>query len=215
MKLYQSVGPNPRVVLMYLDEKQIEVPRQFVDIQVGENRREPYLGLNPAGGTPLLELDDGSHLADSVAICEYFEDRHPSPPLIGDDGAARARTRGALRRIDHDVVVPMSNGFRSAEGLPMFKDRLLCIPEAAPGNKAYAADGLRQIDALLGQQDYVAGASFSLADIVLFSFVEFGAMVGQPLDPVLTNLAAWKDRVAGRPSAVASANPQNGIAVAA
>lgn len=211
MKLYQSVGPNPRVVLMYLADKGIKMERSFIDLPGGENRREPYLSMNPHGGTPLLELDDGGYLNESVAICEYLEELHPQPPLIGATAEVRGRTRAALRGIDQTIVVPMSNGFRSAEGLAMFKDRLLCVPEAAPGNKAYAADGLRRVDAVLARQDYVAGNDFTLADIVLFAFAEFAAMVGQPVDPALSNLAAWRARVAARPSAAASADPRVGV----
>ena len=197
---------------MYLAEKAIDLPRTFIDIVAGENRQAPYLEKNFAGATPLLELDDGSHLADSVAICEYLEETHPHPPLIGSSPAERARTRRMLRHIDFTIVVPMVAGFRGAEGLPMFKDRMACSPEAAAGNKSLAAAGLVQIDQLLAQHDYVAGDRFTLADIVLFAVLEFGAQIGQPIDPALTSLAAWKDRVAARPSAAVSANPMNGIA---
>ena len=211
MKLHQSVGPNPRVVIMYVDEKAIYLPRQFIDIVGGENRRDAYLAKNPAGGTPLLELDDGGCIGESIAIAEYLEEKHPSPPLIGTTAEERAATRALIRRIDHDVVVPMSNGFRSSEGLPMFKDRLLCVPEAAAGNKAYARDGLAKLDARLAGKAWLAGERFTLADILLFCFVEFGGQVGQPLDPALANLAAWRDRVAARPSAAASADPKHGL----
>ena len=116
-----------------------------------------------------------------------------------------------VRIVDQLVVVPMTAGFRGAEGLPMFESRLLCLPDAAADLKRLAADGLAQVDRIVGAGPWVAGEQFSLADILLYSFVEFGAMVGQPPDPVLTNLAAWRDRVAARPSAAASANPQYGI----
>ena len=119
----------------------------------------------------------------------------------------RARTRAALRRIDQTVVVPASNGFRSAEGHAMFKDRLFCAPDAAPGNKAYAADGLRAADRTLADQPFVAGDRFTLADILLFCFVEFAAQVGQAPDPALGHLARWRERVAARPSAAASPAP--------
>ena len=211
MKLYQSVGPNPRVALMYVAEKGIDLPRGFIDIMAAENRQPAYLAKNPAGGTPLLELDDGRCIAESTVIAEYLEEAHPSPPLIGTTPEERAVTRALLRRIDHDVIVPMTSGFRSAEGLPMFKDRMLCIPEAAPGNKAYARDGLAKLDAGLAGKDWLAGDRFTLADILLFSFVEFAGQVGQPVDSTLANLAAWRDRVAARPSAATSANPKNGL----
>jgi glutathione S-transferase len=211
MKLYQSVGPNPRVATMFIAEKAITIERVFLDIQGGENRQADYLAKNPAGGTPCLELDDGSFLSESLAICEYLEEKHPASPLIGLTAEDRAQTRAAVRWVDQQIVVPMSNGFRSAEGLPMFQTRMLCVPEAADGNKAYARDGLTKADARLADQDYLCGNRFTLADILLFCFVEFGAMVGQPLPDNLAKLKAWHARVAARPSAATSANPNDGV----
>lgn len=211
MKLFQSLGPNPRVVTMYIAEKGISVPRAFVDIVAGENRQPDFLARNPAGGSPCLELDDGSNLSESLAICDYLEELNPAPELLGSTAEERAHTRAAIRSIDQNVVVPMTNGFRSAEGLPMFKDRLLCIPEAAAANKAYARDGLMKLDAALAGRQFVCGDRFTLADILLFAFVDFGASVGQPLPDEAANLKAWYDRVAARPSAAVSANPQNGL----
>jgi glutathione S-transferase len=211
MKLYQSVGPNPRVVTMFIAEKDVTIERAYLDIQAGENRQADYLARNPAGGTPCLELDDGSFLSESVAICEYLEEKYPSPPLVGPSAEDRAQTRSALRWVDQQIVVPMSNGFRSAEGLPMFQPRMLCVPEAADGNKAYARDGMEKADTRLAGQDYLCGSRFTLADILLFCFVEFGGMVGQPIPDSLNNLKAWQTRVAARPSAATSANPKNGL----
>jgi len=211
MKLYQSFGPNPRVVLMYLVEKGLTVPRQFIDIIAGENRQPAYLALNPSGGTPSLELDDGTHLLESLAICEYFEETSPGATLLGTTPVERAQTRAALRMIDQQIVVPMTNAFRSAEGLPMFKGRLLCVPDAADGNKSYARDGMARVDATLAGREFVCGDRFTLADILLFAWIEFGAAVGQPLPDGLNNLQAWHARVAARPSAIASANPQHGL----
>ncbi|MGN6692492.1 MAG: glutathione binding-like protein, partial [Sphingopyxis sp.] len=93
----------------------------------------------------------------------------------------------------------------------MFESRMLCLPDAAADLKRLAADGLAQVDRIIGAGPWLAGDRFSLADILLYCFVEFGAMVGQPPDPALANLAAWQGRVAARPSAAASANPQLGI----
>ena len=151
MKLYQSVGPNPRVVLFFLAEKGIELNREFVDIRAGDNRTPEWLARNPRGSMPVLELDDGRMISESTAICEYLEELYPHTPLIGATAEARAATRSALRYIDFGVVGPMTNGFRSAEGLPMFQDRMLCVPEAAAGNKSYAQDGLVRADRMLAE----------------------------------------------------------------
>ena len=211
MKLYQSLGPNPRVVLMYLAETGVTVDRHFVDIMAAENRQPDFCAKSPLGHTPVLELEDGSCIAESVAICEYLDETLGRNALLGATPEERAQTRMLVRIVDQLVVVPMTAGFRGAEGLPMFQSRLLCLPDAAADLKRLAADGLAQVDRILGAGQWLAGDRFSLADILLYSFVEFGAMVGQPLDPVLTNLAAWRGRVAARPSAAASANPQMGI----
>lgn len=211
MRLYQSVGPNPRVTTMYIAEKGIALERVFVDILAGENRQSGYLAKNPAGGSPCLELDDGSFLVESLAICEYLEELNPAPPLLGSSAEDRAATRSAIRSIDQSVVVPMTNGFRSAEGLAMFESRLLCVPEAAEGNKAYARNGLAMFDTALAGKDWVCGDRFTLADILLYAFVDFGAQVGQQIPDGLDNLKAWSARVGARPSAATSANPQNGI----
>jgi len=211
MKLYQSLGPNPRVVLMYLAETDVAVDRRFVDIMSAENRRPDFCAKSPLGHTPLLELDDGGCIAESIAICEYLDETRTAHALLGATAEERARTRMLVRIVDQLVVVPMTAGFRGAEGLPMFESRLLCLPNAAADLKRLAADGLAQLDRIVGAGPWLAGDRFGLADILLYSFVEFGAMVGQPLDPALTNLAAWQGRVAARPSAVASANPQLGI----
>ena len=120
----------------------VTIERVFLDIMAGENRQNDFLAKNPRGGSPCLELDDGSFLDESLAICEYLEERHPSPTLIGSNAEERAQARAALRWVDQQIVVPMTNGFRSAEGLPMFQPRMLCIPDASDGNKAYARDGL-------------------------------------------------------------------------
>ena len=212
MKLYQSIGPNPRVVLMYLAETGLSVERQLVDIMTGENRKGDFLAKSPLGHTPLLELDDGQRIAESIAICEYLDETLASHALLGGTPEERAQTRMLVRIIDQQAVVPMTLGFRGAEGLPMFQPRMLCLPDAAGDLKRQAADGLAAIDRIVGTGPWVAGDRFSLADILLYSFVEFGAMVGQPLDPALTNLAAWRDRVAARPSAADSANHKQGVA---
>jgi|EndMetStandDraft_4_1072995.scaffolds.fasta_scaffold383927_1 glutathione S-transferase len=203
MKLHNSIGPNPRVVRMFAAEKGIALTLSEVDILVGENRQQPFLSINPAGGTPVLMLESGEALAETTAICEYLEEKHPTPALIGATPEARARTRMWTRRVDLHIVQPMTQGFRSAEGLPMFKDRTHCLPQAADDLKATAREGLAWLETLMHERPFIAGDAPTLADIVLFSFVEFGALVGQGLDPAHTRLAAWHARMAKRESAAA------------
>ncbi|WP_293217386.1 glutathione S-transferase [Parvibaculum sp.] len=205
MKFYNSIGPNPRVVKMFMQEKGIELPFVEVDIMQAENRKEPYLAKNPAGQLPALELDDGSYLAEITAICEYLDEKFPGGSLIGTTPEERAETRMWTRRVDLNVCEPLANGFRFSEGLPLFKDRMRCLPEAADGLKAIAQDKLAWLDKMLSGKDYLAGKRMTLADILLFGFLDFGAQVGQPLNPELKNIGAWFERMKARPSAAASA----------
>ena len=202
MKFYNSIGPNPRVVTMFMVEKGIELPQVEIDLRGGENRRAPYnVEVNPAGQTPALELDDGSILTEITAICEYLEERYPQTPLIGTTAEERANTRMWTRRVDIKICEPLTNGFRYAEGLPLFESRIRCLPEAAAGLKAIAQDGLKWLDPLIAGRDFIAGERISLADILLFAFLDFGAGVGQPLDPGNTNILRWFEGMKARPSA--------------
>jgi len=205
MKLHTSIGPNPRVVKMFLAEKGLEIPQVKVDLMAGENRQEPYTkAVNPAGQTPALELDDGACVTEITAICEYLEERHPTPPLIGTTAEERAKARMWTRRVDLKVCEPLANGFRYAEGLPLFQSRMRVVPEAAPGLKAVAQDGVAWMEAHF-QGPWIAGERFTLADILLFCFLDFGGTVGQPLDPKFSKVGDWFARVKARPSAAASA----------
>ena len=203
MKLYDSIGPNPRVVRLFMAERGIDLPRETVDLRGGENRQAPYLAKNPAGQMPCLELDDGSILAEITAICEYLDEITPGPSLIGANPRERAETRMWTRRIDLNIVEPMLNGFRFAEGLKLFENRIRCIPQAADDLKATARERLAWLDGLIAGRRYVCGDRFSLADIMLFAFLDFGAGVGQPIDPGLKAITAHHAMMAARPSAKA------------
>ncbi len=204
MKLYNSVGPNPHMVRMFMAEKGFDVPKVDVDLRGGENRREPYLKVNPAGQCPALELDDGAVLAEITAICEYVDEiKKDTPSLIGDTPEERARTRMWVRRIDLNILEPAANGFRFSQGLKMFQDRVHCIPAAADDLKATAREKLVWLDGLMGSKPFVTGDKLTMADILLYTFLEFLGKVGQPLDPANKNLTAWMERMKARPSAAA------------
>lgn len=204
MKLYTSVGPNPRVVKMFMAEKGITLDMVTVDLRGGENRQEAFLKVNPSGQTPSLELDDGSNLNEITAICEYLDEKYADTSLIGATAEERAATRMWTRRVDLKVCEPLANGFRYGEGLPMFQSRMRCLPEASPGLKAIAQDGIQWFEDNM-KGPWIAGERFTLADILLFSFLDFGAVVGQPLDPKFAKISDWFKRVGARPSAAASA----------
>lgn len=203
MKLYSSIGPNPRLVRMFIAEKGLSIPIQTIDLLAGENRKPDHLARNPHGQTPTLELDNGHFLSEITAICEYLEEKHPEPPLIGSNAEERAECRMWTRRIDLFICEPLANGFRFSEGLKLFKDRIVCVPEAAPGLKKMAADRIQWMNKQMEGKDYVCGARFTLADLLLYGWLDFGTQVGQPLDPANTVLADWFKRVGERPSAKA------------
>jgi glutathione S-transferase len=207
MLLYNSFGPNPRATRMFLAEKGITLPTKEIDLLKSENRRPPYSDRNPGGQLPALELDNGACIGETVAIWEYLEEKHPAPALIGSTPEERAETRQWQRRVELKITEHLYNGFRFAEGAALFKDRMRILPDAAPGLKQTAQDGLKWLDGLLAGRDYIAGKRFTIADIILFSALDFGASVGQPIDPSLKNVNAWFKRVGERPSAKASLHP--------
>jgi glutathione S-transferase len=209
MKLYDGLGPNPRLVRMFIAEKKLDIASQVVDLMGGANRREPYTSKNPFGQLPSLELDDGRVIAETDVICEYLEELHPEPALIGRTPLERAEERMWRRRVELHVTEPLANGFRYGEGCKLFEGRIRVIPQAADDLKALAREGLAKLDGLIAGREFLAGDRLTLADIVLFAFLDFGAGVGQKADPAHRNLGAWFARMAARPSAAASAQPRS------
>ena len=200
MKFYNSVGPNPRVVRMFMAEKGITIPSQDVNLMAGENRQAEHLKRNPHGQMPCLEIDNGAYLSEITAICEYLEDKTPKPALIGATAEEKAETRMWTRRIDLNICEPLANGFRYSQGLPLFQSRMVTVPEAADGLKKIAQDRLKWLDGQMEGKTFVCGSRFTLADVLLYGFLDFGGQVGQPLSPEFKNLTAWFARVKDRPS---------------
>ena len=203
MKFYNSVGPNPRAVRMFMAEKGLDIAKVEVDLMKGENRQAAYTAKNTAGQMPCLELDDGTIVAEITAICEYLEDTHPRPALIGTTPKEKAETRMWTRRIDLNICEPMANGFRFSQGLPLFQNRIPTAPEAADGLKRIAQDRLLWLDKQLTGRQWVCGDRFTYADIHLFAFLDFGKQVGQPLNPEAKTINAIYDRIRDRPTAKA------------
>lgn len=204
MKLYNSMGPNPHMVRMYAAELGVDLALEDVDLMGGENRQAAFLAKNPSGQSPALELDDGTVLAEITAICEYLDDITDGKTLIGSTPEERANTHMWTRRVDLNICEPLGNGFRYAEGLQIFESRMITIPEAADGLKRIAQAKLTWLDEQMSDgRAFIAGANLSMADILLYSMMVFFAGVGQPLNPENTNVQAWFDRMAARPSAQA------------
>ena len=205
MLLYDSIGPNPKVVRMFMAERGISgIPSETIDIRAGDNRREPLLSKNPSGQCPALVMDNGAVLAEITAICEYLDEIGPAgTTLIGKTPEERAETRMWSRRVDLNILEPMANGFRYSDGLKMFENRMRCIPAAAVDLKAIAQDKLTWLDGLIGGRTYICGERLTMADILLFVFVDFFAAIKQPLNESNKNILAWYGRMKARPSTAA------------
>lgn len=206
-KLHSSLGPNPRLVRMFLIEKGMEEGRDFervhYDIITGENRQSAdYIAKNPLGTVPTLELDDGTCLTESWPICEFIEEAHPSPNLFGETSRERAEVRKWARLFDQEVVVPMTMGFRAGAGRPMFEPRMSVVTaEAGAELSAMADEKWRMFDAVLGDSDHFALGRFTFADLLVFCFANFGFTVGWKLPEGTDNLARFIETHNARESA--------------
>jgi glutathione S-transferase len=207
VKLYTYPGaPNPRRVHLYLAEKGLEVPCETVDIMTRANRQPEFLEkVNALGGLPVLELDDGTHIAESVAICRYFEVLHPEPSLFGKSAEEQGRIEMWSRRIELGLMRPV--GMVWVHGSPLTRNVIKHqIPEAAEQNRSLVREFHTFLDGELGGRDFVAGAEFSIADILALTTIDFAAkLVELPVDPALDHVAAWHERLSERPSV--QANP--------
>jgi glutathione S-transferase len=202
MKLYDSSpAPNPRRVRIFLAEKGVRVPTVQVDIAKQENRQAPFLAKNPLGGVPILELDDGSVIAESVAICRYFEELHPTPPLMGTDARDRALVEMWSRRMELEVARAVFETFQNTHAF--FKGRRVQVPEYGELRRANARERLAWCDDELAKREFIAGPRFTIADITLLVAIDFGRVVDIRIQPEQKNLARWYDAVSTRPSAKA------------
>src|SRR6185503_6089616 len=168
MKFYNSIGPNPHVVRMFMAEKGLTIPSQDVDLRAGDNRKPEHLARNSHGQMPALELDDGTFVSEILAICEYLEDTNPAPALIGNNPKEKAETRMWTRRLDLNIVEPLTNGFRFSQGLRLFQNRIVCVPEAADGLKKIAQDRINWLNGQMKGREWICGKRFTLADIHLY-----------------------------------------------
>ena len=157
MKLYNSIGPNPQVVRMFLAELGQEIEMVEVDLMAGENRQEDHLKRNPSGQMPALELDNGNFISEVTVICEYLDQNQGNTDLIGKSAEDRAETKMWTRRIDLQIVEPLTSGFRYSEGLELFKTRMRVIPEAAEGLKLIAQEKILWLDSLMEGKEFVCG----------------------------------------------------------
>ncbi len=203
MKLYDSPGaPNPRRVKIYLAEKGIEVPVEEVSIPKGEHRQEPFLAKNSLGQLPILELDDGSVIAESMAICRYFEETQPEPPLFGTDAADRARVEMWNRHMEFQLFIPYAQVFRNTH--EFWKGRIPQVPEWGEVNRKAVTKALAWLDGELADREFIAGDRYTVADITAqCTFDFFGRILKLQPSPEQKHLTRWREAVSARPSAQA------------
>jgi glutathione S-transferase len=202
MKIYDFGGaPNPKKLRVFLAEKGLKVPIEAVDIISGQNRTPEFLKKNPSGGLPVLELDDGSYLPESLAIMEYFEELHPQPPMIGTTPVERARTRSIERIAELGVLGPVATVFQNTH--PFMAGRLKQSPDAAENARNRLQGALQVLDNTIGANPFVAGTRPTIADCTLLAALDFAAFAGVEIDPAFKNVTRWYTSFKERPSAQA------------
>lgn len=208
MLLYDTAmpAPNPRRVRMFLAEKRLDIPRKQVAIMTREHKQADFLQRNSLGQLPILELDDGTVIAESIAICRYLDELNPEPPLFGQTPLRSAQIDMWSRRIEFQLMPllgavwihthPLTEAHTREQGITRF---------AAFGeeNRSRYLAKLRWLDEAIGDRPWLAGEEFSIADIVAISVIDFGAFVGVDAPPDCLNLSRWRQAVSLRPSASA------------
>ena len=200
VKIYDSqTAPNPRRVRIFLAEKGVEIPYEPVDIAKAANRLPEFLTKNPLGVVPVLELDDGTCIAESVAICRYFEETHPEPPLMGVDTRDRAVVEMWQRRMEFEVFIPITQVFRNTHAF--FKGRIPQVPEYGEVCRTAAERRLVWLDEVLAEREFVAGSRYTIADITALCGIDFGRVSGIRIQSQQQHLMRWHAAVSARPSA--------------
>ena len=202
MKLHDSsFAPNPRRVRIFLAEKGIEVPTVQVDIGKQENLEPAFKALNPLQRVPVLELDDGTCIAESVAICRYFEGQQPDPVLMGVDAQDAALVEMWQRRMEQQVLENVASCFRNTHDY--FKGRIAQVPEYGEVCRGWAEERLVWLDEVLEDRAFIAGDRYTIADITALVAIDFGRISKIGIQPEQKNLARWHEAVSARPSASA------------
>ncbi|MGI9325314.1 MAG: glutathione S-transferase family protein [Pseudomonadales bacterium] len=201
MKLYESRSPNARRVNLFLAEKGADLPREEVNIQAGENRQPDHRSRNPMGRVPVLELDNGEYLSESVAICRYFEGTHPTPNLFGESAEELAQVEMWNRRAEQNYFLELTGAFRNISGF--FKDRETPVPEWGEQCAERALANLAIFDDHLAKHDYLALDRFTIADITFGVALDFTSLVRKLTEkpfPFPTHIQAYQDRLRSRPT---------------
>src|ERR1700734_4161854 len=203
MKIYDFTGaPNPRRVRVFLAEKGItNVPFEQVNIGTADNRKPEFLKINPMGGIPVLELDDGTHIAESVAICRYFETIKPEPPLMGVEAKDKPLVEMWNRRMEFEILGMTSASFRNTSDF--LKGSIPQVKEYSDISKKAEFKRLELLDTVLADREFIAGPRYTIADITALIGIDFGRTTAIKIQENQKNLARWHQAVSSRPSAKA------------
>jgi len=203
MKLYDGGrAPNPRRVRIFLAEKGLSVPLEQVDLGALAQKSPAFTAINPVQRVPALQLDDGSIITESIAICRYFEALHPEPPLFGKGAKDQAIVEMWQRRVEFHLLVPISHVFRNSH--PAMKEmEVPQVPAWAEANKPRVMDFLALLDRELKSRPFVAGDRYTVADITGLVSVDFLKPAKLAVPDELVHLKRWHGEVSARPSAKA------------
>lgn len=204
MKLYGAPkpAPNPRRVRMFLAEKGIDLAETPVDLATREHKSPEYREKNSLGQVPTLELDDGTTISETVAICRYFEELQPEPSLFGRTALEKAQVDMWVRRVEFQLMQPVGQFWRHAH--PRTAALLNQYKEFGESNRAVYSNAQRWLDGELADgRPFIAGEALSMADICALSTIDFAHWIGLDIDPERPHLSAWHERVRARPSAAA------------
>jgi glutathione S-transferase len=200
VKLYNhAVAPNPRRVRIFAAEKGIELSLEEVDLLAGQSRTPEFLAKNSSGGVPVLELDDGSYLSESVAICRYLEGLHPEPNLLGRDLREQAEIERWNRRMELELFAAIGRTVQNTS--PIFQGRFKQFPDYGEAQRALVNQRLERMDRELNGHQFVAGDRFTIADITALVAIDFGGRLADiKIAPKLAYLTRWHELVSSRPS---------------
>ena len=194
-----AAGMSPRRVRIFLAEKGISIERREVDAAGGANSTPDFLRLNPLGKLPVLELDDGTSIAESLAICRYLEALYPDPPLMGRTPREVADIEMWALRMDHELSQMIALSF--VHSSDFYRGRIEQIPEVASWARGRTLQTMAWLDGELADRSHIAGDGYTLADIVAQCAFVLGKAVGLRIAPDMTNLSRWFTEVTARPTA--------------
>ena len=204
MILYDAPNPapNPRRVRIFLAEKGLSVDTRTMSIIAADHKADDFVAKYPPGQLPVLELDDGRMIGESIAICRYFEALHPEPPLFGSDPLEMAEIDMWVRRVEFTLMQAIgqiwmhTHPFTARVVVPQYS-------EYGESNRPKALAAMRRFDTALAGGGFLAGENYSIADITLLTTIDFAGFIGMPLPDDVPALSDWHARVSARPSAQA------------